>query len=183
MKKITLASLLFFTVYSISSQAQFNTRTFKPAKGIASMGWVVNDKIAHEYVLSFQLEPKYGPKDWLWFGLRLGADVLVQRTLLADDYQAVGIFSIVPTVDFSWVISEKVRPFVGFGAGNFTTRKFYDGFEADPGNAYKSYMGLSPRVGIELKNFVLSVERNMLPHQLSYTCIRAGFTLGGGTVD
>lgn len=183
MKNILLATLVLFLISSTSSNAQFNKRKFKSNKGIASMGWVPNGNITHEYVLSFQLEPKYGPTDWLWFGLRLGADVLVQRTLIADDYQALGIFSIVPTSEFSWVINEKVRPFAGFGAGSFTTRQFYDGFEADPGNTYKSYFGLSPRVGIELKNFVLSVERNFLPDHLSYTCIRAGFTLGGGTKD
>ncbi|HOY96120.1 MAG TPA: hypothetical protein PK509_10300 [Catalimonadaceae bacterium] len=177
--------LTFFVLlsFSITSKAQFSNRTFKPFKIVASMGYVRPLDIPYQYALDFQLEPKYAFTDNFWLGLRLETAVLVQRSLLGDDYQAVALFSILPTFDYSYVINEEFRPFVGIGAGTYTSQLYYDGSEKAGDNKAVTKIGFCPRIGLDYKHFTISVEHNFVSGGVSYTAIKAGFCMGGGTVD
>lgn len=169
--------------FSITSKAQFSNRTFKPFKIVASMGYVRPLDIPYQYALDFQLEPKYAFTDNFWLGLRLETAVLVQRSLLGDDYQAVALFSILPTFDYSYVINEEFRLFVGIGAGTYTSQLYYDGSEKAGDNKAVTKIGFCPRIGLDYKHFTISVEHNFVSGGVSYTAIKAGFCMGGGTVD
>ena len=183
MKKIYLTLLLLLFTGSFGF-AQFGSRVFKPFKVMASMGYVFPRNVTHEYPLNFQLEPKYAFNDALWIGLRLETTLLVQRALLGDDYKAQAIFAILPTFDYSFVVNDEFRPFVGVGFGSYTYKLYYDGSETDGLYPVTTKFGFCPRIGLEYKHFILSLEHNFLPKDgISFSAIKAGFTIGGGTVD
>ena len=175
--------LSFFILLSFTCSAQFNNRTFKPFKIVASMGYVRPVGDSAQYALDFLLEPKYAFTDNFWLGLRFETAVLVQRSLLGDDYQAIALFSIVPSFDYSYVINEEFRPFVGLGAGTYTSQLYYDGSETAGDNKAVTKIGFCPRIGLDYKHFTLSFEHNFVNDGISYSAIKAGFCIGGGTVD
>jgi opacity protein-like surface antigen len=175
--------LSFFCLLSFSSFAQFSNRTFKPFKIVASMGYVRPLDIPYKYALDFQLEPKYAFTDNFWLGLRLETAVLVQRSLFGDDYQAIALFSILPSFDYSYVINEEFRPFVGIGAGTYTSQLYYDGAEKVGGDKAETNIGFCPRIGLDYKHFTITFEHNFVKGGISYSAIKAGFCIGGGTVD
>jgi len=183
MKKTAFLLPFLFLLFCFSSFAQFGDRTFKPFKIVASMGYVRPLDIPYQYALDFQLEPKYAFTDNFWLGLRLETAVLVQKSLLADDYQAIALFSILPTFDYSYVINEEFRPFIGIGAGTYTSQLYYDGSEKAGDNKAITKLGFCPRIGLDYKHFTLSFEHNFVPDGISYSAIKAGFCMGGGTVD
>ncbi len=144
------------------------------------MGYVQPQQIPYQYALDFVLEPKIGFTDYLWLGIRLESAILVQKSILADDYQAVAIYSILPSLDYSIVIDETIRPFLGFGAGSYTSQLYYDGAEATGDNKAITKYGFCPRIGMEYKNFCISFEHNFVEQGIDYSAIKAGFTIGGG---
>jgi opacity protein-like surface antigen len=179
--RILLLSALL--LLSGMANAQFGNRTFKPFKIVASMGYVRPLDIPYQYALDFQLEPKYAFTDNFWLGLRLETAILVQKSLLGDDYQAIALFSILPSFDYSYVINEEFRPFVGIGAGTYTSLLYYDGSETAGDNKVVTKTGFCPRIGLDYKHFTITFEHNFVKGGISYSAIKAGFCIGGGTVD
>jgi len=153
---------------------------FKPFKIIASLGYLMPENIEIKYPLDYQLEPKFAINDNIWLGLRLETAIMVQRSIFADDYQALGIFSIVPFFDYSIVASEKFRPFLGFGFGTYTSRLFFDGPDVAADNFVITNTGFCPRIGFEYNTFNISVEHNFVKNGIEYSAVKAGFTIGGG---
>jgi hypothetical protein len=178
-----LALLLVGLALSQNARAQFSDRTFKPFKIIASMGFIKPKNLSQQYSFGFQMEPKYGLNDNFWVCTRFESALIVQKTLLSEDYMALAIFSILPGLDYSLVVNEHFRPFVGLAAGLYTTRQYYDGSETQGDNPFVSRFGFCPRIGFEYNRFCLSAETNLVRNGQNYTGIKAGFTLGGGTVD
>jgi len=181
--KNSILGLAIAIVLTLPNFVFAGDRIFKPFKIATAMGYVFPKNIKSLYPLDFHFEPKYALSDNFWLGLRLNASILVQRPLLEDDYQALGMFSVVPFLDYSVVVSEKFRPFIGFGFGTYTYRQFYDGYEKDHTLDIKTTMGFCPRIGFEYKNFNLSYEHNFVPNGVSFSAIKAGYVIGGGLVE
>ncbi len=179
----TIASVALVLLLGTSATAQFSDRTFKPFKVIASMGFLKPKNLNQEYSIGFQLEPKYGIDDNFWICSRFESALMVQKTLLNEDYKALAVFSILPGLDYSFVVNEHFRPFAGIAAGIYATRSYYDGSETEGDNPFVSRFGFCPRIGFEYNRFCLSVETNLVRNGQNYTGLKAGFTMGGGTVD
>jgi hypothetical protein len=182
MKKTHLLASICFALLSFSASAQYEERIFKPFKVVASMGYVRPQKLPYDYALDFQLEPKYALSDYFWVGIRFESCIVVQKALLGDDYKAVGLFSILPSLDYSYVVNDEFRPFVGFGVGTYTSKLYYDGSETAGDNPAVTRIGFCPRIGFEYKSFNLSLEHNFVGNGVSYSAIKAGFCMGGGTI-
>ena len=182
MKKIFAISFLFVLV-NFPLMVKADDRIFKPFKIVTSMGYVVPKNLVHDYAFAFHMEPKYAFTDNFWLGIRLETALLVQKPILQDDYQAIAVFSILPFLDYSVVVSEKFRPFVGLGFGTYTYRLFYDGSEKDNAKFTETKMGFCPRIGFEINNFNLSFEHNFVNGGTQYSAIRAGFVMGGGLIS
>lgn len=177
---VLVLSILFSTQRAFS---QANERIFRPFRVDAAAAYVQTAKIPNRYVLDFSLEPKYGITDAIWVGLRLEAAVLIQNSpKLDDDYQALGIFSAMPTVDYSIVVNEEFRPFLGFGIGSYTFQRFYDGADSQDENAHRE-IGFCPRIGFDYRTFRLGLEYNSIPNGGSYTALKVGWCMGGGLTD
>ena len=135
----------------------------------------------HEYALDFQAEPKYGINDYVWLNLRTEAVLIVQKSLLSDDYQALAVYAVTPGIDFSWPVNDVFRPFIGISSGWYTSKLYYDGSDAASDNPFRTYFGFCPRIGIDYHNFTLSLEKNFIGQGLDYFALKAGFCLWGGT--
>jgi hypothetical protein len=182
MKKLSILALLCLGP-SFISKAQFERRKFKPFKTIASMGWAKPENLVYKYPLNFSLEPKYGPTDWLWFGLRGESTLFIQESLLQDDYKAFGVFSVVPHVELSWPINDEFRPFIGFGYGLYASRLYFDGYEEAIDNQFVNRYGFSPRIGFEWQRSTVALEYNLVKNGLNYLAFKIGYCMWGGTVD
>ena len=179
---ITAIMFLLAPAFSFKSSSQSNERLFRPFRVDVAMAYVKTQKIPNRYALDFSLEPKYGITDAIWVGLRLESAILIQESpQLADDYQALGIFSAVPTVDYSFVVNEKFRPFIGFGVGSYSFHQFYDGTDAKEQKTVRE-IGFCPRIGFDYNTFRLGLEYNSIPNGGSYTAIKIGWCMGGGLV-
>lgn len=181
---IRLAVLLLSILFSVENVfAQANERIFKPFRVDVAAAYVRTAKIPNRYVLDFSLEPKYGITDAIWVGLRLEAAAVIQNSpQLADDYQALGIFSAVPTIDYSFIVNEEFRPFVGFGIGSYTFQQFYDGADSQDEKAYRK-IGFCPRIGFDYRTFRLGLEYNSIANGGSYTAVKVGWCMGGGLTE
>jgi hypothetical protein len=182
MKKIFAISFLF-VMLNFSLLVKADDRIFKPFKIVTSMAYVMPKNLVHDYAFAFHMEPKYAFTDNFWLGIRLETALMVQKPILQDDYQAIAVFSILPFLDYSLVVSEKFRPFVGLGFGTYTYRLFYDGPETDNAKFTETKMGFCPRIGFEINNFNLSFEHNFVNGGTQYSAIRAGFVMGGGLLS
>lgn len=172
----------FALVAQIPTFAQTNDRIFKPFRMEAAMGYVNTAITENKYALDFSLEPKYGINDAVWIGLRLEAALLIKPTTYTDDFQSLGIFSVLSTVDYSFVINENFRPYVGFGTGTYTFKHYYDGEDARLSKTATQF-GFCPRVGFEFKRMRVGVEFNMIQGGYNYTAFKVGFPLGSATRD
>lgn len=186
MRPLTFCAGLVLFISSVSSfslRAQHNDRIFRPFRIDVGMSYVKPQKLDSRYAFGFSMEPKYGITDAFWVGLRLEAGILVQSApQYHDDYQALGIFSALPTLDYSLVINEKFRPFIGIGGGPYRYQLFFDGEDAKPVPVV-TRMGFCPRIGFDHQNFRMALEYNSVPQGRSYTSVKIGWCIGGGTVD
>lgn len=166
------------------AHAQQEDRIFKSFRVDAAMSYVKPERLANRYAFGFSLEPRYGITDNFWAGLRLESAILIQSTpQYNDDYQALGIFSALPTFDYSYVANERFRPFIGIGAGPYFYRQFYDGIDAKEEEKTIRTFGFCPRIGFDYNTFRLSLEYNRLPQNGTYTAIKMGWSMGGGLRD
>jgi hypothetical protein len=182
MKKL-FALLLVGLSFTSVSKAQFEDRTFRPFKMVFSSGYVRPINLDHKYALNFSIEPKVGPLDWLWIGLRAETSLFVQQSLMEDDYKALVVYALVPHVDFSWPINETFRPFVGLGSGLYASRLYFDGYEQAVDNGLNSHFGFSTRIGFELQRSTFAFEHNFVNKGINYFTIKLGYCIGGGTVN
>ena len=172
-KNLLLAFALMVQIPAISQ----TDRLFRPFRLEAGMGYVKTEIAENKYALNFSLEPKYGITDAIWVGLRTEAAVMVMPTTYNDDFRAVGIFSVMPTVDYSFVVTEDFRPFVGLGAGLYMFQDYYDGEDSESAPLIRK-AGVCPRIGFEYKRLRVAMEFNRAQDGASYTSFKMSLPFG-----
>lgn len=132
------------------------------------------------------LEPHYAIKDNFDIGLRIegaefqysqGSTIYGTRVSITTSYCATGKYYLGPHNTF--------RPFIGGGAGLFSTRpiKYYSFAESDIQAPPVHNVGFYPEVGFELGHLKIAANYNVVGGNASYGSIKIGFFLGGGGIE
>jgi outer membrane protein W len=185
MKKIVL-SVLMLTGVVVAVNAQ--STAFKPFKVDFAVGYAIPGGSGAKAGVLFAFEPKYAINNNITAGLRFEGAVVARAVKDANgDYTAGEVkaaASYVATADY-YFNTNTFRPFVGVGAGLFSTA----GASVDSNGdvvegASASKFGGVPRVGFELGHFRMAVEYNVVGKTgditNSYIGIKLGFFAGGG---
>ncbi|MFD3003804.1 hypothetical protein ACFS7Z_25840 [Pontibacter toksunensis] len=179
MKKTTLFLLL--TIVLTSAKAQNATRTFRPFKLDFALGYglPLGSDMTSSRILA--LEPKYSPNDHITIGLRLLDLNGIHPAYFSGWFDVMS--SITLTTDYFFNVN-RVRPFVGLGAGAFWVPTNTPTSSSSSSNTYgATSFGVTPRGGIEVGHFRAAVELNLIRKaqgvNFSYIGIKAGFFLWG----
>jgi hypothetical protein len=178
MIKLKSILLVLFLLNQMPIMAQ-QDRLYNPFKIETAIGLVKTNLAENKFAIDFSLEPKYAISDAFWLGLRLETAILIQPIPSDDDFKAFGVFSVLPTLDFSFLPGRTIRPFLGIGAGIYTLKNLYDGEEASETQAINK-LGFCPRLGFEFQRFRMGLEFNVIGGRDNYTTVKMGWSMGGG---
>ncbi len=195
MKKI--ATLVFFLL-AFGATAQ----DFKPFKVNTSLGFAKPTDAGSSGGLLLSIEPKYGINDQIDLGLRIEGALMaraarVNGKLTDTELKFAGSYVLTGTYLLS---PEKFRPYVGVGAGLFTTGGLSFSESNDIGAQAARKLGTMGRVGFKYGHFNVGVEYNYVPSTKytanltnntvavvkannSYVGFKLGFDIGGGLYE
>lgn len=196
-------ALLVTLLVGVAAQAQ----EFKPFKVNVSLGAAIPSGGGG---VLFAVEPKYGINDQIDVGLRIeiaamARDVVVNGNTSSGNAQGASSFILTGNYMLS---TNNFRPFVGIGAGLYTTAStgvtvVGSGPNSQSTNgtiAAGNVFGGMARVGFKTGHFLLGLEYNLIPNtnsivfdsngtsqvgtsvqsKNSYAGIKVGFDIGGG---
>lgn len=205
MKKVLIASIVLMTFFSATSFAQDKKKEggeFKPFKVDVSLGYAIPmGGTGSKGGVLFAVEPKYAVMDALSLGLRIETAVTIAGVNLNtgtvnSNASAKAAASFLATGDY-YLSNQDFRPFLGAGAGLFTTA----GVQVSNTNsnvASGTTFGGMVRAGFEWKHARFGVEYNIVSNstvapstpnandgytvQNSYLGIKLGVCIGGGRI-
>ena len=184
MKKTLFSILMLGTVIFGNAQS----KTFKPFKVDFSMGYAMPGGSGAKGGILFATEPKYALNDHITAGLRIEAAIVARAATSDDGQHYVGEVkasgSYLATADY-YFNTNHFRPFVGAGAGIFSTAgATFDDNGDYIGEATSRVFGGTPRAGFEFGHFRMAVEYNVAGKSgtinNNYLGIKLGFFAGGG---
>jgi outer membrane protein W len=187
MKKLSF--MLAFVAATIAVNAQ--SKTFKPFKVDFAMGYAIPGGSGAKGGVLFAVEPKYALNDNLTLGVRFEGAVMARATvdpttgeMTSGSVKAAGSYLL--TGDY-FINTNKFRPFIGVGAGLYSTAAAKVEMNSTTGTEEVSagtLFGAAPRVGFEFGHFRMAVEYNIAGKTGSinnnYMGIKLGFFAGGG---
>jgi hypothetical protein len=172
---------------------------FKPFKVNASIGFAkpIGPGSAGGFLLS--TEPKYGLNDQIDLGLRveaafMGRAVEVAGKLAESSFRFSGSYLLTGTY---LLTTTDFRPYVGVGAGLYSTGGLSFSESGDIGGQFSRKLGAMARVGFKYGHLNMGVEYNYVPTTQytvnlinntaaavkafnSYLGFKIGFDIGGG---
>lgn len=182
MKKVfTFAILVALSLGAFS-------QTYKPFKVDVGGLYALPSGDDYKAGAGFYLEPKYNITDNLSAGLKMEWAVIGASDIAGMDVSISAIGTYQLTADY-YFGTNKVRPFVGAGAGIYTlgtaevsSAETSFSEDVDFGNKF----GFSPRAGLLLGHFRLGLEYNVITgiedgmQSKNYLALKVGFEIGGG---
>jgi outer membrane protein W len=184
MKKTLFSILMLGTVVFVNAQS----KTFKPFKVDFSMGYAMPGGSGAKGGILFATEPKYAINDNITLGLRMEAAIVARAATSDDGQHYVGEVkasaSYLGTADY-YFNTNHFRPFVGVGAGIFSTAgASFDDSGNYVADVVSHKFGGTPRAGFEFGHFRMAVEYNVVAKtgtiNNNYLGIKLGFFAGGG---
>lgn len=163
MKKL-LAIVLFGSILSISAKAQ---KDLKPFKVDVSVGYAIPGGEGAKAGVLFAVEPKYAVIPNLSAGIRFEAAVVARFSGYNENGDAIegsvkGSGSYLLTGDYYFRNQYSFRPFVGGGAGIFTTAGIEVNETSGEVSSGTKFGGLV-RGGFEVSHFRFGIEYNLVP--------------------
>ncbi len=186
MKKFYMTVLAIGIVAIANAQTE---RTFKPFKVDIALGYALPAGSGSKGGVLFAVEPKYAFNDNVTAGLRMEGAVTAQGTVVNGEMNNGDVkvsSSYLLTADY-FINTNRLRPFVGIGAGIFTNASA--NFDAQSAGDVKSgsKFGFAPRAGIEYGHFRAAVEYNVAGKTATvnhnYLGLKLGFFIGGGRYE
>jgi len=197
--KNLLAIVLFCSLFSLSAIAQ---KDLKPFKVDVSVGYAIPGGEGAKAGVLFAVEPKYAVIPNLSVGLRMEAAVVARFNGYDENGEAIegsvkGSASYVATGDYYFRNNYSFRPFVGGGAGVYTTAGLQVNETSGEVSGGTKFGGLV-RSGFEVSHFRFGIEYNIVPKtkftgfdgdgnpttgltsKNSYIGIKVGVCFGGG---
>ena len=157
--KLLFSALLVLAAVSLSAQSQ-NYRAFE--WDLLRLGYTVPQSEFYRGGIAGGTEIRYNATDYLSVGLR-GELAFYTSDLQGDNIDIGAATSTLITGDYYLKRSGGFRPFAGAGVGFFTgaSATIRDRDFAEPTNySGGRSLGLTPRLGLELGHFRVSVEYN-----------------------
>jgi len=201
MKKMIVVFTLMLSSMMMFAQKSSNGRKFKAFRGDLAIGYAIPGGSGSKGGLLFAAEPKYSLLPNVAVGARIEGALMINGTNLeagSEDFKVQTTSSFIATGDF-YFINDDFRPFIGGGAGIYSTGGAQVSNGNDPvstGSATK--FGGMIRGGFEYKHFRFGFEYNLIGNtdletrnintviitknevKNSYIGIKFGFTFGGG---
>lgn len=172
---------------------------FKPFKVNTSIGYAKPTGAGSSGGFLLSIEPKYGVNDQIDLGFRIEGALMaraaqVNGQLTDTELKFAGSYVLTGTYLLS---SEKFRPYVGIGAGLYSTGGLSFSESNDIGGQFARKLGAMGRVGFKYGHLNMGVEYNYAPSTKytanltnntvaiiksnnSYVGFKLGFDIGGG---
>lgn len=175
-------------IISLSMQAQDDgngDRIFKKFKVDVSFGYAVPQKsqgtTGRNAGALFAIEPKYAVMDQLSVGLRMEGAAMVNVDEAGQTGKGQVNSSYLATGDY-YFTNNKLRPFLGAGAGIFTYANVNSDDDISSINDIPttSNFGFMARGGFEFGHLRVGVEYNFVPDKSGYLGLKVGVVIGGG---
>ena len=182
-KRVSILTALL-CIFSFTMQAQDGDQIFKKFKVDVSLGYAIPQTTqvgGRNAGVLFVVEPKYAVMDQLSIGLRMEGAAMVNVASDGETGRAQINISYLATGDY-YFSNEKLRPFVGAGAGLFTYAYVdsEDDFSSGSEVPTTSSFGAMARGGVEYGHFRVGVEYNFVPNKSGYLGLKIGAVIGGG---
>ena len=172
-----------------------NAQTYKPFRVEVGLSFNASTDEEANNGAGGYIEPRYAVNDNLLLGFRLEGSYLSGGTIKVDfdDFGEeseleLGVTRLSANLFFAeyFFSNERVRPFIGLGAGVYARRAL--GLAVDIGNVQigeldesKANFGMAPRVGINAGHWRFSTSFNFTgPDIANYMGLNIGFEFGGG---
>ena len=168
------SATLFFLLLSpfLASPLFAQDRILRYYKIDFNLGYALSTAPNQKYGLAFSVEPKYGFTDNLWLGLKVEGAAISFQT---DPFIGIGIGSTLITGEYSLLLTNNFRPFLGFGLGPYFQKGIYKNSNDDPNNKFVTNLGSAPRIGFEYRHFRLGLEYNIIQDSFDYYGFKLGF--------
>lgn len=181
--------LIFFLTLNFATAQEL--RQFRKFRVLPGAGYATGSGYRSGGIFA-SLEPAYRLSDRIIMGLRGELAGIArgdyERLSVNIDVSKISSFTLNAVYYFD---DDVVRPFAGFGAGNYRLSSItyrLDGSGTDRATGKETVFGFYPRAGVEIGHFHFSADYNIIPttnrdnaeFRNSYLAIRVGLFFGGG---
>ncbi len=192
-KIISFAALFLIANTAFAQDSVTHARVFKKFKVDVSLGYAIPQYSSPTSGTNFSggvlfaIEPKYAVIDKLSLGIRLEAAVIAHvntnstNNSSQNNSNGKANASYLFTADY-YFTNTKFRPFIGAGAGVFSTANIDSNTVNSNNNKvpYSSQFGFMARAGFELGHLRIGAEYNFVSNNASYLGLKIGVCFGGG---